>query len=377
MTPSPADFAGRKPTVQKIPEHVITSAPRETYTPEWESQTLNETAKYRNSLTGDMFYDTKKCYICETGNLPKVKLSQYAPPLCSLECIYTYISYVTIFNPTGTCQQCKAENVTVLFENKYCRLECVKAVKVKQFKETGVKSYPTEQDKVVSLPTCELTVARIVTHLAPHKSFYHQHKLLKKIISAEQRKLLRTDYLAKSLPTEYDTITLNSLNSTTGLIPAAQKINLLINPPQTIINTLTSPTKTQLTPENKTLTSKPATTASDNEKHLQNAYQPKTFNTEKQFKERVTVENTRQVREREKKRNNEDFLCPNPYKKVYRTQNEAYDFIKEHHAGDKDLRPYRCRCGALHIGHHNNLVPKNKRKPKPPQTKKPQPKPEN
>lgn len=44
-------------------------------------------------------------------------------------------------------------------------------------------------------------------------------------------------------------------------------------------------------------------------------------------------------------------LCPNPEKKTYVTQKLAQDFINEVHPDDPFLRPYRCECGALHIGH--------------------------
>lgn len=44
-------------------------------------------------------------------------------------------------------------------------------------------------------------------------------------------------------------------------------------------------------------------------------------------------------------------LCPNPEKKTYVTQELAQQFIKETHPDDPFLRPYRCECGALHIGH--------------------------
>lgn len=44
-------------------------------------------------------------------------------------------------------------------------------------------------------------------------------------------------------------------------------------------------------------------------------------------------------------------LCPNPEKKTYVTQELAQRFIKDTHPDDPFLRPYRCECGALHIGH--------------------------
>lgn len=44
-------------------------------------------------------------------------------------------------------------------------------------------------------------------------------------------------------------------------------------------------------------------------------------------------------------------LCPHPEKKVYVTRNQARRFIKAYHPFDKDIHPYVCECGALHIGH--------------------------
>ena len=44
-------------------------------------------------------------------------------------------------------------------------------------------------------------------------------------------------------------------------------------------------------------------------------------------------------------------LCPNPYKRTYATRGLAEDFIMEVYPDDPYLKPYRCKCGALHIGH--------------------------
>lgn len=41
--------------------------------------------------------------------------------------------------------------------------------------------------------------------------------------------------------------------------------------------------------------------------------------------------------------------CPRPYKRVYVTYELAQAECTR--LGDPMLKPYRCRCGALHIGH--------------------------
>lgn len=44
-------------------------------------------------------------------------------------------------------------------------------------------------------------------------------------------------------------------------------------------------------------------------------------------------------------------LCPHPEKKVYITRNQARRVIKAFHPFDKEIHPYECDCGAIHIGH--------------------------
>lgn len=44
-------------------------------------------------------------------------------------------------------------------------------------------------------------------------------------------------------------------------------------------------------------------------------------------------------------------ICPHPEKKVYVTRNQARRFIKAYHPFDKEIHPYICECGAIHIGH--------------------------
>jgi hypothetical protein len=43
--------------------------------------------------------------------------------------------------------------------------------------------------------------------------------------------------------------------------------------------------------------------------------------------------------------------CPNPYKKVFVTEKIAQEWIDRVHRGDDGMLPYRCQCGAIHIGH--------------------------
>lgn len=48
---------------------------------------------------------------------------------------------------------------------------------------------------------------------------------------------------------------------------------------------------------------------------------------------------------------NSAALCPNPYKKTFATQELALTFIEKAHPNDKEIAPYQCSCGAIHIGH--------------------------
>lgn len=44
-------------------------------------------------------------------------------------------------------------------------------------------------------------------------------------------------------------------------------------------------------------------------------------------------------------------LCPQGNKKTFVTASLAWDWIDEKHPEDSLIRPYRCDCGAIHIGH--------------------------
>lgn len=46
-------------------------------------------------------------------------------------------------------------------------------------------------------------------------------------------------------------------------------------------------------------------------------------------------------------------LCPHPYKKTFVTKELALNFIEKAHRNDKTVVPYKCSCGAIHIGHKN------------------------
>lgn len=46
-----------------------------------------------------------------------------------------------------------------------------------------------------------------------------------------------------------------------------------------------------------------------------------------------------------------DFRCPRPLKQDFRSLEQAEDFIKHNHPDDDSIRPYRCRCSSIHIGH--------------------------
>jgi len=84
------------------------------------------------------------------------------------------------------------------------------------------------------------------------------------------------------------------------------------------------------------------------EAHISQTYLP---SKEKKFTPRTTTVDERKVREHAAKRDEFDFRCPNPGKKTYRTMEEAYNFIDFAHPEDNFIRPYTCRCGAIHIGH--------------------------
>lgn len=44
-------------------------------------------------------------------------------------------------------------------------------------------------------------------------------------------------------------------------------------------------------------------------------------------------------------------VCPQKMKKVFVTWELAQDWIANVHPDDVNIRPYRCQCGAIHIGH--------------------------
>lgn len=46
-------------------------------------------------------------------------------------------------------------------------------------------------------------------------------------------------------------------------------------------------------------------------------------------------------------------VCPHPEKHTYGTERDAWFFIFHKYPNDKYIRPYRCQCGQLHIGHNN------------------------
>jgi hypothetical protein len=45
--------------------------------------------------------------------------------------------------------------------------------------------------------------------------------------------------------------------------------------------------------------------------------------------------------------------CPHPWKRVYATHEDAQRACAE--IEDAYLRPYRCRCGGIHIGHNKSV----------------------
>lgn len=44
-------------------------------------------------------------------------------------------------------------------------------------------------------------------------------------------------------------------------------------------------------------------------------------------------------------------FCITPHKRTYPTPEDAWAHIRDDFPHDPDLRPYRCPCGAVHIGH--------------------------
>lgn len=47
---------------------------------------------------------------------------------------------------------------------------------------------------------------------------------------------------------------------------------------------------------------------------------------------------------------NATAICPQPLKASYPNEQTAAAFIAEVHSDEPALRPYRCPCGAIHIG---------------------------
>jgi len=44
-------------------------------------------------------------------------------------------------------------------------------------------------------------------------------------------------------------------------------------------------------------------------------------------------------------------LCPTPFKRTYRTWDEAQHAVASFRPPDPQLTAYRCVCGAIHLGH--------------------------
>jgi hypothetical protein len=59
----------------------------------------------------------------------------------------------------------------------------------------------------------------------------------------------------------------------------------------------------------------------------------------------------RACQKRRRERLNERFptKCPHPWKRVYQTHKQAQDAINS--MQDAYMKPYRCKCGGIHIGH--------------------------
>jgi hypothetical protein len=83
----------------------------------------------------------------------------------------------------------------------------------------------------------------------------------------------------------------------------------------------------------------------NNDEYVQETYKPK----------RRQVPTTREhVQKVSKRRSTErmlDFRCPTPYKQMFRSLDEAQEFIDAVHPDDAGLEPYACTCGAHHFGH--------------------------
>lgn len=62
---------------------------------------------------------------------------------------------------------------------------------------------------------------------------------------------------------------------------------------------------------------------------------------------------SRSCQNRKRKRLHEwhPVKCPHPNKRLYRTHKEAQTACNE--MGDPYMKPYRCKCGGLHVGHPN------------------------
>lgn len=55
-----------------------------------------------------------------------------------------------------------------------------------------------------------------------------------------------------------------------------------------------------------------------------------------------------------------DFTCPTPFKQMFRSETEAAAFIEINHSDDAGIRPYRCPCSSIHIGHSGTTRPDSK-----------------
>lgn len=77
---------------------------------------------------------------------------------------------------------------------------------------------------------------------------------------------------------------------------------------------------------------------------------PDSFSEEKQARVK-NASSLQKTTGSKKKKLKMDFRCPTPLKQDFRSVEDAEKFIESNHPGDDLLRPYKCPCSSIHIGH--------------------------
>lgn len=342
---SPADFAGKKAQIVKIAGETIALAPpipAEYLTPHVPKKHLGVYSKIPNSV----MYRNNTCRFCEKEYTP-IEQSNYSPPICSKECLELYVLYLKTYSPPFFCAICsKSGNINEPFYTEVCSVHCLrKAVKnsnLLSFTKGKLNPPTLLQDE---LPACRKAKIRILASTYTAARLMVSKEFAKRILSGRDYK----HFIEQGLTFSPPEIKPEALLEFEQNSPTVAKKPI---PLEGYTGDIALP--------------KPAKRTSKQAKYFINTRKKETFKPDDgTFKERVTQEDLRKVKEHQAQKDFQDFLCPNPFKKTYRTVEEAENFIQENHAEEKDMHPYTCRCGGIHIGHDGQSKSMPQSTPKP------------